>query len=209
MVIWGCGGHGREVNYLCELAGIEVLGYLDERPEFKNQVIDDRPVFGDIQDIKHLVDRVEVLCAGVGSPSLKKHFREKTLTHGHQLANPVIHPEVHISTRNNIGKGAVVCAGVTMTVNVSIGEHVIVNRNSTLGHDTSIGAFTTVSPGVNISGNVSIADGCYIGTGASIQEKIKVGHDSVVGGGSYLRSDVHSNALFAGVPAKFLRKINP
>ncbi|MDH5545022.1 MAG: acetyltransferase [Gammaproteobacteria bacterium] len=209
IVIWGCGGHGREINYLCEFMGIEVVGYLDERPEFKNRIIDDRPVLGDIRDIDHLVGQVEILCTGVGSPTLKRHFCNKTLASGHCIADAVIHPDVNISNRNSIGKGSVICAGVTMTVNIHIGEHVIVNRNATLGHDVQIGDYATVSPGVNISGNVSIGVGSFIGTGASIQEKIRVGDDSVVGGGAYLRTHVDDNSLFVGVPATFLRKVIP
>jgi hypothetical protein len=39
LVIWGCGGHGREVLSLCEDLGFEVVGFLDERPEMKGRVV--------------------------------------------------------------------------------------------------------------------------------------------------------------------------
>ena len=44
LVIWGCGGHAREVLHLCEQLGIEVAGFLDERSEWKGQIVDDVPV---------------------------------------------------------------------------------------------------------------------------------------------------------------------
>lgn len=35
LVIWGSGGHAREINWLCEELDVQVMGFLDERPEFK------------------------------------------------------------------------------------------------------------------------------------------------------------------------------
>ena len=73
-MIWGCGGHAREVLHLCKQIGIEVVGFLDERPEWKGQIVDDVPVLGDLPDIiaitKSSKDR---LCWGWG-PCLKKTF---------------------------------------------------------------------------------------------------------------------------------------
>ena len=61
LVIWGCGGHAREVNWLCEQAGYEVAGFLDERPEWKGQIVNGVPVLGDLPDIDHLGDEVEIV----------------------------------------------------------------------------------------------------------------------------------------------------
>ena len=74
LIIWGCGGHAREVNHLCDQIGIEVAGFLDERPEMKGEIVDDFPVLGDIGDISFPRDGVHVTCAGVGDPALKKKF---------------------------------------------------------------------------------------------------------------------------------------
>lgn len=201
LVIWGCGGMAREVNLLCEQRGDRVLGFLDERPEMKGCVVDDLPVLGDIADIAGLRDTVEVVCAGVGDPRLKKKFAEKTARAGFAVAGPLVHPGVYVSKRSSIGSGAVVCDGCVMTVNVHLGAHVIANRNSTLGHDVTVRDYATVSPGANVSGNVEIGEGAFVGTGASIREKVTIGAWSIVGGGAFVKDDVPGGCTVAGVPA--------
>lgn len=53
--------------------------------------------------------------------------------------------------------------------------------------------------------NVLIGDGSDIGVGAIILPGIKIGKGSVVGAGSVVTKDVPEFAIYAGVPAKFLR----
>ena|SRR2546426_1109404 len=207
LIIWGCGGQGRELNLLCEQIGLEVVGFLDERPDMKGKVIDDVPVLGDIVDITGMRGKVKVICSGVGDPALKKRFFMKTIKAGFDIAEPLVHPSVYISKRNSIEVGSVICDGSILTVNVRIGEHVLINRGCNIGHDTAIGDFTTISPGVNISGNVSIEEGVFIGTGASIREKLQIGSWSNIGGGAFVNTNVKAETLFAGVPAVLKKRL--
>jgi sugar O-acyltransferase (sialic acid O-acetyltransferase NeuD family) len=214
LIIWGAGGHAREVNFLCELLGRTVIGFLDERPFMKGTFVDGLPVIGDIPDVSpflnahHVDDEIEIVVAGVGDPPLKKHFLEKTRAHQFSIAGPLIHPNVFISKRNQIGNGVIICEGVTLTINITIGDFVIINRATTIGHDVTIGENVTIAPGVNISGNVSIGTGSFIGTGASIREKLTIGAWSLVGGGSFVATDVPDRALYAGVPAVFKKHLD-
>jgi sugar O-acyltransferase (sialic acid O-acetyltransferase NeuD family) len=207
IVIWGCGGHAREVNHLCEQLGYEVIGFLDERSEMKGKIVDDVPVLGDLKDIIHLQDKVEIVCAGVGSPVLKKRFVEKSRKAGFKLANTLVHPSVYISKRNYIGIGSIICEGSILTTNVYIGNFVIINRSVNISHDNIIKDYVTISPGVNIAGNVTIEEGAYLGIGASIREKITVGAWSVIGGGAFVKEDVPMKTLYAGVPAHFKKNL--
>ena len=201
VLIWGCGGHAREVNYLCELLGVRVAGFLDERPEMQGRVVDGITVLGRLHDALHLRSEASVICAGVGDPALRKRFSLETQRLGFCHSRPMVHPQVHVSQLSSIGQGSVICAGVTMTVNVRIGAHVVVNRNATLGHDVTVGDFSTISPGVCVSGNVEVGEGAYLGTGSSLREKLRVGEWSVVGGGAFVLEDVPPRTLVAGVPA--------
>lgn len=207
LLIWGCGGFGRKVHWLCEVLGIEVVGFLDECPHMKGVVVDGVPVMGDIADITHLRGKVPVLYAGVGDPALKRKFAGKTHDAGFAFAEPIIHPGVRISKRNRIGMGSVITEGTIMTVNVDIGRHVVVNRACTLGHDLLLEGYCTVSPGVNLSGNVRVGEGAYLGTGCAIREKVSIGPGSVAGGGAFVASDVRAHTLVAGVPADFKKDL--
>ncbi|HHW38561.1 MAG TPA: acetyltransferase [Bacillales bacterium] len=207
LVIWGCGGHGREVLHLCEQIGIEVVGFLDERPAYKGKMVDDIPVLGDLHDILELQNKVKIVCTGVGDPKLKKRLALKTKTHGFQIADTLVHPSVFISKRNSIGMGSVICEGTIITTNVVIKDFVIINRSVNISHDDRIEDFVTVSPGVKLAGNVTIGEGAYIGIGSSIREKTTIGPWSIVGGGAFVKEDVPEKTLFAGVPAIFKKSL--
>jgi sugar O-acyltransferase (sialic acid O-acetyltransferase NeuD family) len=200
-VIWGCGGHGREVLWLCEQIGLPVVGFLDERRQVKGTRVNDVPVLGDISDITHLRDDVEVICAGVGCPRLKKRFLEKTISAGFTISPAILHPNIRVSKSNRIGEGSIICENAILTVNIDIGRHVIINRGVNVSHDVNIGDFVTVSPGVNLAGNVIIEESAYLGIGSSVREKIRIGEASVVGGGAFVKDDVPARTLAAGVPA--------
>jgi sugar O-acyltransferase (sialic acid O-acetyltransferase NeuD family) len=207
VVIWGCGGHGREVSLLCEQAGVRVRGFLDERPEMKGQLIDGVPVLGALDDVRAIRDHVSIVCSGVGDPVLKRRFSEMTAAGGFRLSAPIVHPSVHPSSRVSIGPGTVVCAGVVMTVNVCLGRHVIVNVHATISHDASIGDFATLAPGVNVCGGVAVGEGAYLGVGCSVRERSRIGAWSVIGGGAFVRTDVPERVLYAGVPAVFRKHL--
>ncbi|AGX04186.1 Acetyltransferase (the isoleucine patch superfamily) protein [Bacillus sp. NRRL B-14911] len=207
LILWGSGGHAREVLHMCGQLGIEVAGFLDERPEMKGRFVDDIEVLGTLSDIYHLRDQAEIFCASVGDPSLKKRFSEMTRSAGFQFAPPLIHPVVNISNRNTIGIGSVICEGTIMTTNIRIGDHVIINRGTNISHDNIIEDYATISPGGNIAGNVTVKEGAYIGIGSSIREKVIIGAWSMIGGGAFVKDDVPEKSLYAGVPAVFKKRL--
>jgi sugar O-acyltransferase (sialic acid O-acetyltransferase NeuD family) len=201
-VIWGCGGHAREVHWLCEQIGDEVVGFLDERPHMKGQIVNGVPVLGDLTDIETLRGEVRIVCGGVGDPALRKRLVRKTLQAGFQPAPTLIHPGIVISKSNRIGEGCIVCAGSVLTVNIDIGNFVVINRSANISHDVIIHDYATIAPGVQVAGNVTIGEGAYVGIGASIREKITIGNEAVIGGGAFVKSDVPGRTLAAGVPAR-------
>lgn len=203
LIIWGCGGMGREILALCDVLGREVIGYLDERLEMKGQIIDDVPVLGDIAHVAKYRHEAEIICTGVGEPALKRRFVSKTREAGFRLASSLVHPSVNVPRSSQIGVNSVLCAGTIVSINVNIGDFVIINTNVTLAHDVSIADYCTISPGVNISGNVKVEEGVFVGTGSAIREKVSLGAWSMVGGGSFVKNDVPTQTLYAGVPAVY------
>jgi acetyltransferase-like isoleucine patch superfamily enzyme len=100
-----------------------------------------------------------------------------------------------------------------------------------LGYKTDIGAFTYINAksGVVIedlvqvgshcsiysvstiddkAGKVTLKKNCKVGSHSVIMPGVTVGENSIVGAFSFVASDIPSNVVAAGIPAKVIRKID-
>lgn len=76
----------------------------------------------------------------------------------------------------------------------SIGRNLYVFHNVSVGHD-----YRTGTP--------SLGEDVFLGTGAIVLGKISIGDHVIVAAGSVVISDVPSNSLVAGNPARVIRRI--
>ena len=54
---------------------------------------------------------------------------------------------------------------------------------------------------------VKICKGAFIGAGSYILKGVTIGEKSIVGAGSVVTKDIPSGEIWAGNPAKFIRKV--
>ena len=55
---------------------------------------------------------------------------------------------------------------------------------------------------------IIINDNVFIGANALILKGVKIGNDSIVGAGSVVTKNIPANEIWAGNPAKFIKKVN-
>lgn len=89
---------------------------------------------------------------------------------------------------------------------VELGSNCIINTRCSIHHGTKIGEYITLSPSVTILGDCEIGDSTFIGAGAIIKEKTKIGKNVIVGMGGIVINNIPDNEVWAGNPAKFIRK---
>jgi acetyltransferase-like isoleucine patch superfamily enzyme len=111
-----------------------------------------------------------------------------------------------IGKRCKISSHTFICEGVTIEDNVFIGHGVTfindtypraANPDGTLQTDADWKVQTTL-----------VKKGASIGSGSTILSKVTVGENAMVGAGSVVTKDVPANAIVAGNPAKFLRRLD-
>ena len=110
---------------------------------------------------------------------------------------------------------------------VRIGDYVVLGRFSIIAAKKSItiGRFTQIAPFCQILdqehgcesneliinqrsvlGEVVIGEDCWLGTGVTVLSNSSIGDGSIVGAGSVVRGAIPEGEIWAGVPARFIRR---
>ena len=204
IAVYGGGGFAREVAWLAEACGHEVVCFIDDDPSKIGRTLNDIRVLS-IEEAASAFTDAHV-AAAIGSPKTRETVTLRAEQHGFRLAT-LVHPRVERSRWVTFGDGAVICAGNILTTNITIGRHVQINLDCTIGHDVIMDDYATLAPGVHVSGWVTLGRRAYVGTGASIingteDRPLVIGEDAVVGAGACVTRSVDPGVTAVGVPAK-------
>lgn len=205
IAIIGAGGFGREIAFLLERIGTwDIIGFFDDAKELKGNLYGYN-VIGDISSLASYSSELNVVCA-VGSSIVRRDIIKKIIGNEKLIFPNIIDPTVICGKDIKIGKGNIICAGTTITVNVNLGDFNIINLHSTIGHDVIMKSYNTLYPSVNISGSVITGDFVEFGTGTRVIQNLSIGENVIIGAGSTVIRDIPSNSLSVGSPAKVIRE---
>lgn len=87
-----------------------------------------------------------------------------------------------------------------------IGARTLCMKRTHVGHDAQIGRDCEFGAGVVICGEVVIGDGVRIGGNTWVKPLVTIGEGARIGGGSVVTKDIPASEVWAGNPAKPLRK---
>ena len=203
-VVYGGGGFAREVAWLVERCGSEVVCFVEDDQGAHGTFLNEIPVMGLDEAVASFAPAAVV--GAIGTPASREVVVERAVARGLEPAT-FVHPATEISRWVELGEGTVICAGNILTVNITLGHHVQINLDCTIGHDVVMDDFTTLAPGVHVSGWVHFGRRAYVGTGAVIvngtrDQPIVIGDDAVVGAGACVTRSVSAGSTVVGVPAK-------
>jgi sugar O-acyltransferase (sialic acid O-acetyltransferase NeuD family) len=207
IAIFGAGGFGREVEWLIDdinqkQSTWEFIGYFDD--DFSHVTKTDSGYFlGGTEKLNEWKEELDIVFA-IGNPLVKRTIINR-ITNAKLNFPVLIHPSVIMSDKTEIGKGAIICAGNIITVDIKIGEHVILNLCCTVGHDTCIGNYCSFMPTVNISGEVRCGEAVYVGTGVKIINQVEIGDETIIGAGAVVAKSLPAKCTAVGIPAKPLK----
>jgi sugar O-acyltransferase (sialic acid O-acetyltransferase NeuD family) len=204
IAVYGSGGSGREVAWLAEQCGREVVGFVDDDPSKIGRIVNDLPVLS-IASAKEKFPDLEV-ALGIGNSAARGRAVTEVIRHGLPFA-ALVHPGVVKSRWVTIGTGSIICAGSVVTTNVAIGDYVQINIACTISHDVELGDLVTLAPGVHVSGAVKIGTRAFLGTGANVingtpGSPLTIGSDAVIGAGACVIGSVDAGVTVVGVPAR-------
>lgn len=105
------------------------------------------------------------------------------------------------STKVHIGEGVIFDS--LYPEEIEIGDHVHITMNCIiLTHNLD-----TSSPGIKWKkGHVKIGDNVFIGAGTIVCNTVCIGKNVIVGAGSVVTKDIPDGEIWAGNPARFIKK---
>jgi sugar O-acyltransferase (sialic acid O-acetyltransferase NeuD family) len=206
LLLVAASGLAREVLSVCEAAGREVVGVLDDDPAKAGREFGATTVLGPLENVREHADAELLLCAGKGSVRRELAVRLSALGIGDDRYATVVAPSVHVPSSCTVGVGTVLLGGVVLTADVRVGRHVVCMPHVTLTHDDELADYVTLTAGVSLGGAVTVGEAAYIGMNASVREQRTVGAGSVLGMGAVLVTDQPAGTVYAGVPARSIGK---
>jgi len=211
LVVIGSGGFGREtVEAVRALnaagARWRLAGYLDDDPARHGTVIDGVPVLGGTGELSTMPDASVVVCTGRPGNYVSRPRIVERLGLPPERYATIIHPSASVSSTSRVGPGSVLLAQTVLTAAVTVGSHVAIMPHVTLTHDDVIGDFATLASGVRLGGGVHVGWCAYVGAGALVREHRSIGSGALVGMGAVVTRDIPPHEVWAGVPARHIRK---
>ncbi|MBN1151001.1 2,3,4,5-tetrahydropyridine-2,6-dicarboxylate N-acetyltransferase [candidate division WOR-3 bacterium] len=128
--------------------------------------------------------------------------------------NARIEPGAIIREMTQIGEGAVIMMGAVINIGAVIGSKTMIDMNAVIGGRAVVGEKCHIGAGAVIAGVIEppsarpvvIGKGVLVGANAVILEGVEVGEGAVVAAGAVVIDDIPGNEVWAGVPAKFIKK---
>jgi sugar O-acyltransferase (sialic acid O-acetyltransferase NeuD family) len=211
LVVVGAGGFGREtVEAVRTLNAVgarwRLAGYLDDDPARHGKVINGVPVLGGTEELGRMPDAFVVVCTGRPDNYVSRPRIVEALGLPPERYATIIHPSASVSVTSRIGPGSVLLAQTVLTAAVTVGSHVAIMPHVTLTHDDVVDDFVTMASGACLGGNVHVGRCGYVGAGALVREQCSIGSCALVGMGAVVTRDIPPREVWAGVPARYIRK---
>jgi len=212
MLIIGAKGFAKEIlEIVHQLNQLDNLVFYDDVNENANGMILNRfPILKTIEDASVYFKTIDnQFTIGIGNPILRKKLYDKFNLLG-GIFTSTISSESYIGSYDvNIGVGANILSGVTISNSVKIGIGAILYYNSIITHDCVVGNFVEVSPAVTILGRCKIGDYCQIGANSTILPDLSIGDNVIVGAGTIITKNIPDNCLVVGIPGKVIKELEP
>jgi len=112
-----------------------------------------------------------------------------------------------VGEKCKISSHTFICSGVTIGRSCFVGHGVMFINDNYPRSVNRKGELEIEDDWLNRFKKTIINDNVSIGSNSTILGGIEIGENSIIGAGSVITKNIPSNSIFAGNPAKFIRKV--
>lgn len=185
----------------------EFAGYLNDRIEAGGH-IESIPVLGKLDDWVKFADEgcffINTIYRVDGQQERIDLFERLNIPDD-RLAT-FIHPLAYVAPNAMLGAGTLLMPFAVISSATILGKCCLVMVGATILHNTMIGCYCHFAAQCCVGANMNIGEGVHIGLNATTRENLTIGRCSTLGMGSVLTKNMGENEIWAGNPARFLRK---
>ena len=205
LILYGAGGHAKVVGEsFAEAFPAAEIAVVDDRADAVGRQLLGWPIVGNRDWLLDHWHDVPVMPA-IGDNRARLELLS-WLTSGERPIASVVHPRAAISASAELARGVFVAAGAIVNAASCLAEGVILNTGASIDHDCRIGRCAHIAPGARLCGNVEVGEAALLGTGCAVIPGVRIGDHAVVGAGSVVIGDVADGQIWAGNPARPLRR---
>ena len=211
IIIAGVSGQSKVIIDIVEKEGkYKIAGLIDPFATIGHKVFG-YSVLGNDQSLREHKEKLDIYgyLIGVGDNWIRSqiHRTIKNLDLGLVPVN-ALHPSASIGKNASIGQGNVIMANTNIGCDTMIEDFCIINNNTSIDHDSRMGSFSSLAPGVITGGNVTVGEFSAISIGATIKHNVTIGEHSIIGASALVLTDIASQVVAYGIPAKKIRDRN-
>lgn len=209
LVVIGSSGHGRVVADASQLAGHEVIGFIDDFTA--GGEVDGLPRLGGCERLPELTaahpELGAVVAIGDNHNRLLVVRRVQALLP--ELRFPaIVHPSAIVARSVSIGHGAVLLATAVANAGARLGDFTLLNTGAIVEHDAKLETGASLAPGAIVAGWGRLGEGAAVMMGAMVREKCRIGAHTLVGMGAIVTGDLPAGTVAWGNPARPQRTRN-
>lgn len=210
LIVWGASDQCRVNFHILVSLGCQIKALIDDTPRKRSPFMD-IPIYEGESGLDAFLKKSQGKDLGfviaIGNPygdvRVKLHFflKGKSLT-------PVsfADPTALICKTATYGEGFQVMPAALVLSDVKIGDQCIINTRALVEHDCVLGDGVEIGPGAVLCGRVQVGANSWIGANATVRSRIRIGENSIIGAGAVVVSDIPSDVVAVGVPARVIRQ---
>jgi sugar O-acyltransferase (sialic acid O-acetyltransferase NeuD family) len=210
LVIWGASDQCLVDYPILRQLGCQIEALIDDTPD-KRSPIKGVPIYLGEQGLDAFLQASKIGSLGfvvaIGNPY--GHVRTKLhyLMKGKGLT-PIsfADPTALICNTTTYGEGLQVMASAIIHNDVEIGIQCIINTRALVEHHCVLKDGVEIAPGAVLCGRVHVGENSWIGANATVGPRLNIGDNSIIGAGAVVVTDIPSNVVAVGVPARVIRE---